>query len=331
MDRARNAWRYLSRWPRRALVGGLGAAGIVAVALAIARVDLEWLLVPAALALLALLTFGLSEIPRYQTRDLGDGLSSKERFESENDARRTLVQLLSGLGIVATVAITLYQTNQSRRASERTLDLTAEGQVTERLSRTVEQLSHTGSRTLTARIGAIYTLQKMGRNRQVDRQVVGDLLSAYVQSQRPAPATPPEPSSTACTEGIQKTPSRDIDVALKALSALRARGPLHIDLSRTDLQGASLRHASLRDAVMTAAVLVDADLSGTDFGNADLSSANLAGACLVKANLRDASLQDASADNAEFDGATLIGAQLQGLCARGASFREVRGRVPPPC
>jgi Pentapeptide repeats (8 copies) len=302
------------------LVGGL-AALVVVVALTIAGVGLGWRLIPTALALIALLTFGLAEIPRYQTHGLGDGLTPKERFESENDARRTLVQLLSGLGIVATVAITLYQTNQSRQASERTLDLTAEGQVTERLSRTVDQLSHTGNRSLTARIGAIYTLEKMGRNRQVDRQVVGDLLSAYVQTQAPAPSRPPESASTPCAEGFQKQPSRDIDVALKALSTLRTQGPLHIDLSRTDLQGASLRDERLRDAVMTAAVFVDADLRGADFRNADLGSANLDGACLKGADLRDASLEDAS-----FDGATLASAQLDGACAAGAFFQGVHGR-----
>jgi hypothetical protein len=310
--------RFFSRWPRWVLVG-LGAAAIASAALVAAGASVYWQFVPFVLVAIVLLV----EIPRRQVARLDGSAAQKERFESENEARRTVVQLLSGLGIVATVAITLYQTNQSRQASERTLDLTAEGQVTERLSRTVEQLSHSGRQSLTARIGGIYTLEKMGRNRQVDPQVVGDILSAYVQAEAPAPGAPPISESTdevlACSNGVQKRPSPDIQVALRALSALRARGPLHVDLSRTDLRGVSLRNGHLRDAEMTAAVLVDADLTGADLTNADLTGADFDGACLADVGFRDASMQDAS-----LDGAMLENARLDGSCVLGASFQAAR-------
>ena len=70
--------------------------------------------------------------------------TDKERFDIENEARKTLVQLVSGLAIVVTIALTLYQYDEWC-AADRNLELTARSQTSQRFAQALDLLGESDS------------------------------------------------------------------------------------------------------------------------------------------------------------------------------------------
>ncbi len=90
-----------------------------------------------------------------------------DRLKAENDARTAGIQLLAGLFVAVGAVFTA-----------RTIRVTREGQVTERLTRAVDQL---GSEALDVRVGGIYALERIARDSERDHGVVVELLTAFVR------------------------------------------------------------------------------------------------------------------------------------------------------
>jgi Pentapeptide repeats (8 copies) len=277
-----------------------------------------------AIALLGVLW----EIPRIQARRFRGEATDKERFDIENEARKTLVQLVSGLAIVATIAITLYQTNETRRAADRNLELAARTQIAQRFAQALDLLgaSDSGKKKLAPRIGGIDALTQMALNGDEDPNAVADILSAYIRREAPARGEGGFPQATSgafssCAENnvFYRRPG-DVQAALYGLSSLveHFQG-VPVDLSFTDLTGFPLRSVHLASANLRDAVLVDADLQDADLHGATLVEANFQGACLVRANL-----SGSNAFNATFDKAHLRGATFRSACLREA-YLPARG------
>jgi Pentapeptide repeats (8 copies) len=260
-------------------------------------------------------------IPLRQARRFRGEATDKELFDIENEARRTLVQLVRGLAIVATIALTLYQTNETRQAANRNLRLTAQGQISQRFAQAIDQLkaSAGGRKSLAPRIGGIYTLAQMGADGEVDANSVASVLSAYVREAAPARGEGGSPKASSgafssCAGNNLFYPARaDVVAALRGLSSIRHRFRVSIDLAGTDLSGAALRSVDLRSANLRNAVLVDADLQNADLQKAVLVETNLQGACL-----NGADLADTQATEATFDRAHLRGADIHRACLKGA-------------
>jgi uncharacterized protein YjbI with pentapeptide repeats len=307
-------------------IGALGliVGSLVVVVIAAFGVTPWWSAVVAGAVIGAVLIVNaLWWIPLRQARGFRGQATKKELFDVENEARRTLVQLVSGLGIVATIAVTLYQTNETRQAADRNLALATRNQIQQRFALATDELKATScNRTsLAPCIGGIYTLAQMGANGEVDPSSVADLLSAYVRTHVPTHGSeggqPKAESSGAFSScagnNFFYSTSADVEEAVRGLSSIRHRFNVRIDLSETNLSGARLRSVDLRSANLRDAVLVDADLQHADLRSAVLTEANLPGACL-----NGADLHGAQAFNATFDRAHLRGTDFDQACLKEA-------------
>jgi hypothetical protein len=167
---------------------------------------------------------------------------------------------------------------QTQEHTQRTLELTEQGQITERFTRAIDQLGATDETTgkprLEIRLGGVYALERIAWDSpERDYSTVMEVLTAYVRknttqapgpsegssdeastsNEAPAeadigakqPAPPPEP----------RRPTADIQAILDVLSRTQARtleeDRTSLDLREADLQGASLQGADLREAKVT--------------------------------------------------------------------------------
>lgn len=152
------------------------------------------------------------------------------------------------------------------------IDLMQAGQITDRFMRAIE---HLGSNSSQVRIGAIFALERIGRESPPDRPHIVSVLAALVRERLPA---------LAVGDGgyVQVLMQRAPD-AQAAMTAL-CRPPLSDDrrdsseigglnLSRTDLRRASLKNADLCGANLWGARLENADLRGADLTDSNLNNA----------------------------------------------------------
>jgi hypothetical protein len=192
----------------------------------------------------------------------------------------------------------------TERGQQRTLELTEQGQVTDRYTKAIEQL---GSDKLNVRIGGIYALERVARDSSRDHPTVMEVLTAFVRehSREQWPEAEPgaEPSPQATRPDVQA-----------AVTVIGRRNREHdqqrIDLAGVNLPGANLGHAYLGHAYLDHAKLVAADLSRADLTEADLTEADLTSAYLAFAKLTGADLSRADLTRAYFGGADLARANL---------------------
>ncbi|PRX66194.1 uncharacterized protein YjbI with pentapeptide repeats [Nonomuraea fuscirosea] len=292
-------------------------------------------------------------------------LPEKDLATAADAVRGRALAIATGLVALAAVYYTARNAETARRAVEltqqtstRTLELTEQGQVTDRYTKAIQQLGD--SENLHIRIGGIYALERIARDSERDHSTVQEVLTAFVREYAP------EPEQSAAEEGAtqvalpRKVPA-DVQASLTVLGranmldanltgAYLARAELPgADLSRAKLTGADLINAKLTgakltgadlagadltaamlgganlagarlaDADLTGATLGHADLPGTDLTYATLTGANLTGASLTGANLAGADLTDA-----KLIGARLVGAKLTGACLAGADLAGAR-------
>jgi hypothetical protein len=242
----------------------------------------------------------------------------------QNDARATLLQGLGGLVLVIGAVATWRQVQISR-----------EGQITERFTRAVDQI---GSKSPDVRIGGIYALQRVANNSAADRATIVRVLGAFVRRHAPWPVGAPDGPQHPTVDVDENLPwliSRlpDVQTAMEVL-ARRRGSPLdpRLLLSRVDLRGlilttvagpgltsAIVRRANLARAWLPGVRLDRCDLTGTDLRRANLQDARLSGAVL-----RGTQLQHAKLDKADLRGADLRGAKLSGARLDGANLTGAR-------
>jgi Pentapeptide repeats (8 copies) len=271
----------------------------------------RWLLAT-AVALLVLVVFGLV-VPRLLYPPLSSAdlqqVSPEQRIELQqaqdrmrNDAGATLLQAAAGALLVLGVVATWRQVQVSR-----------EGQITERFSRAID---HLGADKPDVRLGGLYTLERIAKDSPADRGTVTAVLGAFVRSHAPwlvgAPNGPEHPSPT--VDGQlpwleHRLP--EVQAAMLSDANLRhtnfARSQMvEVDFERSDLEDADLRLANMRQARLAGALLI-----GTHLQQADLRGADLRGAVLAGADLRDARLDGAKLFDIRYDAKTQWPANFQ--------------------
>jgi uncharacterized protein YjbI with pentapeptide repeats len=189
-QRGRLIWRLIGAGP---LVLGLLVVLLLACVLWIPR----WLYPPLTDNDLSGVKTAQNELDAAKIQEFKDA-----RLKLQNDARTTLLQglgallLLTGAGIGA--AITLRQVKVSQdglhatreqmqhtlETTRQQLNLTEQGQVTDRYTRAVEQLGHEKA---PVRLGALYSLEHLAQDNPQYRQTVVDVVCAYLRM----PYTPP--------------------------------------------------------------------------------------------------------------------------------------------
>ena len=157
-------------WAARARSVRWVAAGIVAVVLGLAVI---WILFVPAADWLAHHDVGSVKGPLHET--------------ALDNARGRLLTL--GAGLFAAGA--LIFTARNFAVSRRTLELTEQGQVTDRYTKAIEQL---GSGKLDVRIGGIYALERIAHDSARDLPTVLEVLTAFIRehSQEQWPKTSQE-------------------------------------------------------------------------------------------------------------------------------------------
>jgi hypothetical protein len=269
--------------------------------------------------------------PPLPARELQGVASADRRIELQqaqaklqNDARATLLQGVAGLLLVAGVIATWRQVQVSR-----------EGQITERFTRAVEQL---GSDKLEVRLGGIFALERIAKDSEADRLTITDTLGAFVRTHAPWRAGAPESQDPHPTPTIdERLPwlaERALDVQ-EAVKVLGRRPPTQeqrqlqltrVDLRRTWLAGARLAKTTLRNTNLAQSRLVEAHLEDSELMYADLRRVGAAGAHFSRSSLRSAYLDEADLHGARLDQADLFGASLRKVDLRGADLREANLR-----
>ncbi len=274
------------------------------------------LAIAAVLALACVLVVPPVLHPPLSSADLEGVASAEKRIELQqaqdklrDDVRATLLQGIAGLLLLLGAFATWRQVQISR-----------EGQITERFSRAIEQL---GSDEEEVRLGGIYTLERVARDSPGDRRTVQSVLGAYVRTHAQwlvgSPGGPQHPTPTVDRQLawlLNRAP--DVQTAAGVLGRrLRSPDEPQLNLSRVDLRGAFLHDARLSNAQFRHSNLARAHLPGAQLQNADLKDvdlreANLRGARLTGANLHEAHLQGADLRRADLRDANLQAADLAG-------------------
>jgi hypothetical protein len=244
---------------------------------------------------------------------------------------------VGGLTLVAGILVTLRGQNTNQKTTleqlgtaHKQLDLTREGQITDRFTKAIAQLGATdnkGQKSQEIRLGGIYALERIAKDSETHHWPVIEVLTAYVRMH--APRKLEEEASVIGGRGWQDHPP-DPDIQA-TLTVLRQLSVLHreeveygaIDLHDTylglaDLKGAFLKGASfkgtfLRGADLRDANLQDANLQEANLQDAFLNGANLREAALLYTNLTDAILAEADLQGTNFFRTNLLGANLRGV------------------
>ncbi len=309
-------------WKRQRAVGFvLGGSLII---LGIARVLWNfpaWGLPCAIVNVGVLLVILLWQFPKWQVSSVA-GLEAKERFDRENEARRTLSQIVGGLALLIGFYFTwqnleLTKRNQAEadKATQENLRIASEGQITDRFTKAIAQL---GDTKLEVRLGGSYALERVAKDSPKDEWSIMEVLTAYIREHAKKNQVPPKPAS-------------DIQAILTIIGrralTYRKGEDQRLDLHEADLRGAYLDGADLRGAALDGADLGGAALDGADLGGAALDGADLGGAALDGADLGGADLDGADLGGADLDGADLGGADLDGADLGGADLggADLRG------
>ncbi len=303
-------------------------------------------------------------VPWYQAAHIADDAM---RLEREDNARRTILQAIGGLVVLAGVCIAWRRLE----VVQEELRVAREGQVMERFSRAIEQLGNKES--LDVRVGAIYALERIARDSREDHGPIMEILTAYVRERAPSPEDeqqaddapvfgPPSPMEEiqAVTDIIrERVPDIETDIQA-ALTVIGRRktdydpAGQRINLIKTGLRGVDLTDAKLQKAILAGSNLKRADLKGAELQDAnlrmavlhvaDLRRAHFQGADLLFAHLEatrldDAELRGAKLDDARLHKAVLVGADLRGTDLSNAvgltskQIREAKGdrhtKLPP--
>ena len=303
----------------------------------------------ATAVVLAFAVVGLSIwlLPRLQARGWRRaGISDATKLaELSVQARTGITQAFGGLALIATLAITAYQVNQTQRSSENNLKLADEnfqlaerGQVSERFSRAVEQLGATNTdakRTpaLDVRIGALFSLRRIALDSKEKENTPQAFLvvATYIGNNYKVPYLKPRHKPDGCGEF---SPVRaDVRTALTSVlpdlaELLEKRGvepPLglrgavldqiavddldfeSLNLTQIKLRYAHLKGAKFRKSLLAFARFDHARLTSARFTDARLNNSSFAGACLKNARFQRAKLKGAN-----FSGALLVGADFRG-------------------
>lgn len=254
-------------------------------------------------------------IPSWQVgRVLSEGASARAVFELENEARRTMAQIVLGVfGLLA-----LFVTWRRTRAAEKAVQVAESGQQTERFTKAIEQLGAAddkGNPRLEIRLGGIYALERLARDSEYqDHWSIMEVLTAYVRENAPFVEAPEEVSDS---EGKprRRTPRIDIQAIVTVLGR---RGEVKGESRSLDLSGTDLRGGVLAGLHMEGANLHRVHLEGANLDGVQLDRANLTGAHLERAHLGRAHLEGATLWGADLEGAFLKEAQLEGAILFGA-------------
>jgi hypothetical protein len=234
-------------------------------------------------------------------------LTAEQRANAVNNARGTIVNGTVGLLAVLGIAVAWLQLQNDqeqfqlgRQQLSEQLATTRQGQVAERFTHAIDQLS---SEKLELRLGGIYGLEQIAKEPGDGgyRLVVFEVLTAYIR-QHALRDLEASGLDTEVTYLGMRAP--DVQAAITVLgrrTALATDPPL--DLSDTDLSVRSFVHARLQGVNFIGALLPATDFTDAQLQNASMPGVLLWNADFTNAQLQGANLGDAKVRNPDFHGA----------------------------
>lgn len=305
-------------------------------------------------------------VPPWPDSALG-ALSGKERLDVlnerarlRNEVRTGLIQAVGGIAILIGVYLTWQQIQDNQLALQRQLQTsqdqlqisqnqlrtTQEAQITDRFNKAIEQL---GKESLDARLGGIFTLERIMKDSPADNDRIVQILTFYIGS-RTASAQSKEfrrvndkgtkscwQTATADDVGAVATMNirkPDVQAAASVLGNRSDKSTIVVvlfeaDLRRTNLGGAYLASADLRGTHFEGSILANANLHRAGFGkwrgcNSHLEWSNMVGANLSEADLTESDLTGANLENANLTNADLTAANLRSANFSGAKMEGTR-------
>lgn len=229
-----------------------------------------------------------------------DHLGATKAAEEQGRIRTALVTLLAGIAAGVGAVYTA-----------RTFALNRRGQVTERFTRSVDQLGN--GESLDVRLGGIYALGQLLRDSPKDHTAIIAILTAYAREHSPwQPPAKAEPAGADIQAIV--TLLRDRDLAEDQAQHIT------IDLGNTNLSGIQGRDLPLADAHLSSSQLQDAVLLDAGFRGATLVSAAMEGTTLIGADLRKAVMWSAVLRDAQLERADLSSSELHHADLSGASY-----------
>ena len=279
------------------------------------------LLIAAGLGLLGVVLLPVLMQPPLSAADLNGVTDPEQRLtlrqaqvKLQNDTRATLLQALAGLVLVVGATATWRQVQISRH-----------GQITDRITRAVDQL---GNASADVRVGGAYALERVARNSYEDRATVTAVLSTYVRAHAAwSGSTGADRAAAPVVVGHELSwltlRAPDVQAAMTVLGRRpRAHDDEQLFLSYTDLSKARMADGWWCDLMCRHANLVAARMQRSRLDRADLSDTDLRGAYLFESCLVDATLQRAVLAGADLRGADLRGADLTGADLTGADLTD---------
>jgi uncharacterized protein YjbI with pentapeptide repeats len=281
------------------------------------------------LILVAVLT-ALWFTPKIQSAGISD---ATKRVEVEDTIRKTWVNL--ALGIVGFLA--LYFQYRRVLASDRQSALTEQGQVTDRFTKSVEQLGKTESSlpNLEVRIGAIHALERIAADSERDRRAIVE-VSQYLRRNAAYAETCAARDMPLQEDWDWRNPKprADIQVCITALGRLRVKEILPtdecLDLSECDLRNVKARSASFEGASFTgsnmdgvrlhSAQLIATSYHSVSAQHASFIHSTLSRAAFPQCQLSMANFYGADCERATFTGAICIRTSFNLTRLRGAHF-----------
>jgi uncharacterized protein YjbI with pentapeptide repeats len=291
------------------------------------RLGRRWLWALAVVAAAVLVLFVFWAGPWLLTRYPSDGLTAVQELKARSDVRATLVQAVAGLAVAAGAIVTYrtFRQNEQDQASrhdreERTYRLNLAAQINDTYTKAVEQLGHDEA---PVRLGALYSLMSLGQENPPRRQMVVDVLCAYLRmpfalprpdnlDSRWAPRMLAQRRAANDVRGREAAQEHQLRQTAQRLLADHLRRPQ--DTSGEDAQSIVASHeetfwpgisvdlsgATLIDIPLRRMSVVDANFDGATFtGDANFGRATFTG---------DASFSRATfTGDASFDGATFTG------------------------
>ncbi len=204
-------------------------------------------------ALLLLLWF----VPKLQVRRLGWS-NAPERFNAENEARKSLAQIFGGIAFLATFYVSWANYN-----------IEADKEVTETFGKAVEQLSKSD---VSVRIGGAYILERLSKSSPNDYDAIVSILTHAVQDQS-AKAGEEKPDPPAVAHGQMPKAPGDIETIVRILGRRQKTSTDTEDalnLEASDLNGVRGRNLNLKWAYLVHSRMQGVYLYGVHFEHAEL-------------------------------------------------------------
>jgi len=261
---------------------------------------------------------------------------------------------VGAIGAFATAAILAWAGLRNARAAAENAHTAArrheeqtkadrQRRITESFSKATEQLA---SEKIEARLGGIYTLERISRESPDDYWAIMETLTAFVRKHARWKERDKIASETLeslyddekSKDAVQPEPATDIAAILAVIVRREDENRdremtkgWRLDFTASDLRRARLAGAHLEGARLAGAHLEGAELRGAHLERASLREAHLqgarlAGAHLQGANLFGAHLEGAHLFGAHLEGANLAGAHLEGADLSGTHLEKVEGQ-----